>query len=67
MSLYGDPKPFCDTCHGSGEIQISEGVTVTAQTVYLQKVSMTKFKKYTGTGAYYKFPGRHSGLCCLCS
>ena len=31
ISLYGDPKPFCDTCHGSREIQISEGVTVTAQ------------------------------------
>ena len=30
MSLHGDPKPFCDTCHGSREIQISEGVTVTA-------------------------------------
>ena len=30
ISLYGDPKPFCDTCHGSWEIQISEGVTVTA-------------------------------------
>ena len=30
MSLYSDPKPFCYTCHGSWEIQISEGVTVTA-------------------------------------
>ena len=26
----GDPKQFCDTCHGSWEIPISEGVTVTA-------------------------------------
>ena len=31
ISLYGDPKPFCDTCHGSLEIQFSKGVTVTAQ------------------------------------
>ena len=31
ISLYGDPKPFCDTCQGSWEIGISEGVTVTAQ------------------------------------
>ena len=30
ISLYGDPKPFCDTCHGSREIHISESVTVTA-------------------------------------
>ena len=30
-SVYGDPKPFCDTCRSSWEIKISEGFTVNAQ------------------------------------
>ena len=51
ISLFLDPKPFCDTCHGSWEIQISEGVTVTAFHCNLLVL-----------GRHLRADGQHGGL-----